>query len=91
MDVKEQAFNDYLRGLKYKELAEKYGVSVNTIKSWKRRYGWSREKGAHKKKKAHPFLIQTQPGIAAAAPPGIKKHALMVCMRSTFRKKRWKL
>lgn len=33
MDVKEQAFNDYLRGLKYKELAEKYEVSVGPMSS----------------------------------------------------------
>lgn len=63
MDVKEQAFRDYARGLKYKELAEKYGVSVNTVKSWKQRYGWTRNKdaykegkGAHKRKKGAPFL-----------------------------------
>ncbi|GJJ26556.1 hypothetical protein HUW30_11810 [Bacillus velezensis] len=30
-----QAHKDYLKGMKYKDLAEKYGVSVNTIKSWK--------------------------------------------------------
>ncbi|MCP1460068.1 hypothetical protein GGC02_14475 [Bacillus velezensis] len=30
-----QAHKDYLKGMKCKDLAEKYGVSVNTIKSWK--------------------------------------------------------
>ncbi len=29
-----QAYKDYVKGMKYKDLAEKYGVSVNTIKSW---------------------------------------------------------
>jgi phage terminase small subunit len=33
---------DYINGMKYKEIAEKYGVSINTIKSWKTRYGWSK-------------------------------------------------
>lgn len=33
-DVKEQAKQDYLKGMKYKDLAEKYSVSLNTIKSW---------------------------------------------------------
>lgn len=28
-----QAYKDYVKGMKYKDLAEKYGVSVNTIKS----------------------------------------------------------
>ncbi|MFB8733876.1 phage terminase small subunit-related protein [Bacillus sp. SL00103] len=30
--------------MKYKDLAEKYGVSINTIKSWKKRHGWERKK-----------------------------------------------
>ncbi len=53
-DTKEQAKKDYLKGMKYKDLAEKYKVSLNTIKSWVKRYGWSEEKkqmGAHKNKK----------------------------------------
>lgn len=28
-----QAYKDYVKGMKYKGLAEKYGVTVNTIKS----------------------------------------------------------
>lgn len=39
--------------MKYKDIAEKYGVSLNTVKSWKKRYGWTREKGAHKEKGVH--------------------------------------
>lgn len=44
---------DYQRGMKYKEIADKYGVSLNTVKSWKQRHGWSREKGAHKDERVH--------------------------------------
>ena len=54
---------DYVVGMKYKDIAAKYGVSINTVKSWKKRYAWSRnkktgciqkgctqnKKGAHKK------------------------------------------
>ena len=54
---------DYVSGMKYKDIATKYGVSINTVKSWKKRYAWSRDKkteciqkgctqnkkGAHKK------------------------------------------
>lgn len=54
---------DYVSGMKYKDIATKYGVSMNTVKSWKKRYAWSRnkktgciqkgctqnKKGAHKK------------------------------------------
>lgn len=39
----EQAEIDYMDGLKYKGIAEKYDVSVNTVKSWKTRYGWNRK------------------------------------------------
>ncbi|PYI57034.1 phage terminase small subunit [Paenibacillus flagellatus] len=47
------AEKDYLSGLKYKEIAEKYGVTLNTVKSWKQRHGWSREKGAPVDKSVH--------------------------------------
>lgn len=56
------AEGDYVAGMKYKDIASKYGVSINTVKSWKKRYAWSRDKkscaqkgctqnkkGAHKK------------------------------------------
>lgn len=51
----EDAEKDYLAGMKYKDIATKYGVSLNTVKSWKSRNGWQRgatsKKGAHKKTK----------------------------------------
>lgn len=43
----ELAKDDYEKGLKYREIAEKYGVSISTVKSWKSRY-WSQEKVATK-------------------------------------------
>lgn len=39
----EQALIDYKKGLKYKEIAEKYDVSINTVKSWHRRYDWAKK------------------------------------------------
>lgn len=42
------AEKDYKNGMKYKEIADKYGVTINTVKSWKQRYNWTRE-GAEKK------------------------------------------
>lgn len=51
MNNQKQAEKDYLSGMKYKDIAEKYQVSINTVKSWKKRYGWQRtpnKKGAHK-------------------------------------------
>lgn len=41
---------DYINGMKYKEIAEKHNVSINTVKSWKTRYGWNK-KGVHTKQK----------------------------------------
>lgn len=37
--------------MKYKEIAEKYGVTINTVKSWKTRYKWSKDgkKSVHTK------------------------------------------
>ena len=49
---------DYIAGMKYREIAEKYGVSFETVKSWRRRHGWERKgEGTKKKKgctKVHP-------------------------------------
>lgn len=47
------AEQDYMGGMKYKDIAEKYGVSLNTVKSWKQRHGWTREKGAPSNKCMH--------------------------------------
>ena len=44
MDKKEQAFEDWKKGLKYKEIADKYGVSLSTVKSWVVRY-WKQNEG----------------------------------------------
>lgn len=51
----ELAEMDYIAGAKYREIADKYGVSLDTVKSWKKRYAWSRtKKGAPAPKKAAP-------------------------------------
>ncbi|MDU4598322.1 MAG: phage terminase small subunit, partial [Clostridium sporogenes] len=49
---------------------EKYSVSLNTIKSWVKRYGWSEEKkqrGAHKNKKGAPLNNKNAVGHGAPA------------------------
>ena len=51
MENYEKAEQDYMNGMKYRDIAEKYGTTINTVKSWKKRYGWNREEGAHKSKK----------------------------------------
>ncbi|MCR1821823.1 phage terminase small subunit [Terrisporobacter muris] len=70
----EIAYEDYLKGLKYKQIAEKYNVSVSTVKSWASRY-WKKkgcnpkEKVATKKKRGAPIGNKN-----ATGPPG-NKHA----------------
>ncbi|MGU8770577.1 terminase small subunit [Clostridium perfringens] len=49
-DIKILAEKDYMDGMKYKDIAAKYKVSLNTIKSWKQRYNWNR-KSVHTNKK----------------------------------------
>lgn len=51
MENYEKAERDYLAGMKYKEIAAKYNVSMNTVKSWKKRYGWNRKGCTQKSKK----------------------------------------
>lgn len=42
----ELAVADYLDGMKYKDIAVKYGVSLSTVKSWSQRYQWRDKKNA---------------------------------------------
>ena len=41
--------------MKQKEIAKKYNTTINTVKSWSRRYEWSKKKkkGAHQNKSVH--------------------------------------
>lgn len=55
----EKAYEDKENGLKYKEIADKYDVSINTVKSWKQRY-WN-------KKDIEKACIKSNVG---GAPPG---------------------
>lgn len=53
MDLKnyELAEQDYMDGMKYKDIATKYGVTLSTVKSWKTRYKWDRKSTRTKNKK----------------------------------------
>jgi uncharacterized protein YjcR len=79
---KEIVKQDYLQGMKYKDLAEKYGVSINTIKSWIKRYGWTDEKksdipreGAPKNKKGAPLNNKNAVGNPGGGAPVGNKNA----------------
>ncbi|WP_099299670.1 terminase gpP N-terminus-related DNA-binding protein [Pediococcus pentosaceus] len=59
MNKQKQAEKDYMAGMKYKDIAAKYDVSINTVKSWKNRYGWQR--GNSKKDASPPKRVHTKP------------------------------
>ena len=40
-----KAEKDYLAGMTYAKLAGKYNVSESTIKTWRKKFGWIRQKG----------------------------------------------
>ena len=69
-DVKDQIKLDYLSGVPPKKLAEKYGTSMNTIKSWIKRYGWSKMK-----KQGAPSKDEGAPSDAQGAPQKKKRGA----------------
>lgn len=48
MNNYELAEKDYQAGMKYKDIASKYNVTLNTVKSWKTRY-WKKEKESAEK------------------------------------------
>lgn len=63
------AEQDYMSGMKYKDIAAKYGVTLNTVKSWKVRYKWDK-KGVHTKSEKVCTQKRKQ-----GAPPGNKNAA----------------
>lgn len=62
-----------MEGMKYKDICDKYDISINTLKSWVKRYGWADErknqgkKGAHKRKRGAP--IGNKNAVGHGAPP----------------------
>lgn len=74
----ELAEMDYSRGMKYKDIAEKYGVSLNTVKSWKTRYKWTRveKKSVYTK----PQKVRTQPEKVCTQNPEVVADEVMQVM-----------
>lgn len=73
MELRDKGFTLYKKGLKYKEIAEKLDVPVNTVKSWASRY-WKNQKDAPKgcnpKKKVATKKDATKKQEGPGAPPG---------------------
>lgn len=69
-DVKINAKEEYLKGTKQKDICTKYNISINTLKSWIKRYKWSEEKrnkGAPINKRGAPFNIDKKNAEKQAA------------------------
>lgn len=88
-----EAEKDYMLGMKYKDIAAKYGVTVNTVKSWKSRYKWERkngEKGVHTKthtkkekvctQKKETALIQQETYNAEQKDVGLSEKQRLFCL-----------
>lgn len=84
--MQDEAKKDYLAGMKYKDIAEKYDVSINTVKSWKQRNNWQRgptqkgvhtknKKGAHKAEKIAPKIVKE-----LSANDGLNDQQKMFCL-----------
>lgn len=79
MDKKEQAKKYYEEGWKYKDISEKLSVPLNTIKSWKKRAGWQREKATQKVQPANrgaPKGNKNAQGNKGGSPPKGNKNAV---------------
>lgn len=63
----ELAEQDYMDGMKYKDIAVKYGVTLNTVKSWKTRYKWDKKSVHTKKKSVHTKKAEEKQKKQAAA------------------------
>ena len=63
----EDAKADYLAGMKYKDIAKKYGVALSTVKSWKTRNKWQRN-NATKRKSMHTKQKSTRTKREKVAP-----------------------
>ena len=74
MDAREQAYEDYIKGMKYKDIADKYGVSLGTVKSWAARYWKSKKVAGGNKKVAKKVAKKTQPK-SRGAPKGNRNAA----------------
>ena len=64
-----------MQGMKYKDICDKYDLSINTLKSWIKRYDWSNKrkarnkKGAPKKKRGAPLNNKNAVGNSGGAAP----------------------
>lgn len=81
-EIKNKVKQDYMKGMKYKEICDKYNLSMNTLKSWISRNKWvaerkkRNEKGAHNRKRGAPLNNKNAVGNKGGhGPPKENKNA----------------
>lgn len=72
--IKKDVYQDYCTGLKLKDIAKKYNISLNTLKSWIKRYKWSKDK--MRTPKVHPKQNEIQKKSALNKNTNAVKHGL---------------
>lgn len=72
----EEAYKDYCNGMKYKDIAVKYGVSLSTIKSWKIRNKWVRTKI----KSTHPKSMHQKMFKSVDCNEGLTEKQRLFCL-----------
>ena len=85
MEKYELAKLDYKNGMKYKDIADKYEVSLNTVKSWKQRYKWRKDdkKVCTQKTKKYAHKIDE----TNASKKDIKKETIEILVESELTEK----
>lgn len=73
MEKWELAYQDYKNGMKYKDIAKKYDVSINTVKSWKSRKWNGLEKSATKKSATNNKRVQPKKEVQPLVIPETEK------------------
>ena len=76
----EPAKKDYMAGMKYKDIAAKYGVSLATVKSWKTRYQWDRKGMRTKSKKVCVKQTVAKEVEQVCANPGLTDKQRLFCL-----------
>lgn len=72
----ELAFQDWLNGMKYKDIAAKYEVTVNTVKSWYKRYEWKAKKADGTQESVHEEVVHAPPSVELV--PGHNRLRLII-------------
>lgn len=81
-EIREKVRQDYMQGMKYKDICAKNNLSMNTLKSWVSRHKWAAErkkrnkKGAHNRKRGAPLNNKNAVGNPGGnGPPKENKNA----------------